>query len=98
LKKLADNEHINQDPLDIPNSVEYVSAAGDSELSVVTDLNHLFFGEIFPSVVGHAKKILPMTNAIQSSGALRSLWDYRWRGLIFKSPIMCGICSESDLG
>jgi hypothetical protein len=55
-KKIADKEHINKDPLDIPNKVEYASTARYSELSDYTDLNHLFFVELFSSVVGHAKK------------------------------------------
>jgi hypothetical protein len=56
-KILADDEHITEDPLSIPDSVEYVSPAGDVELSAATDLNALFFEEFFPSVVGHAKTI-----------------------------------------
>jgi hypothetical protein len=54
---LADNEHITEDPLHIPDSVEYTSPAGHIELSDVTDLNALFFEEFFPDVVGHAKLI-----------------------------------------
>jgi hypothetical protein len=53
-KILAAGEHIKEDPLDIPNSVEYVSAAGDTELSADMDLNDLF---LVRSVVGHAKII-----------------------------------------
>jgi hypothetical protein len=32
-KILADGEHITEDPLDVPNSVDYVSADEDNELS-----------------------------------------------------------------
>ncbi len=56
-KILADGEHITEDPLDVPNSVDYVSADEDNELSDDTDLNDLFFEQFFPSVVGHAKII-----------------------------------------
>jgi hypothetical protein len=56
-KILADNEHITEDPLDVPNSVDYVSADEDNELSDDTDHNDLFFEQCFPSVVGHAKII-----------------------------------------
>jgi hypothetical protein len=54
-KILADGEHITKDPLDVPNSVDYVSVDKDNELSNDTDLNDLFFEQFFPSVVGHAK-------------------------------------------
>jgi hypothetical protein len=55
-KILADDEHINEDPLEIPNSVGYIpGAARDIELSEQTDLNDLFFVQFFPSVVEHAK-------------------------------------------
>jgi hypothetical protein len=57
-KLLAYDECINEDPLNIPNSVVYVSAARDiSELSDDTDLNGLFFVHFFPSVVEQAKII-----------------------------------------
>ncbi len=56
-KILADGEHITEDPLDVPNSVDYVSADEDNELSDDTDLNDLFFDQFCPSVVGHAKTI-----------------------------------------
>jgi hypothetical protein len=56
-KILANGEHITKGPLDVPNSVDYVSAAKDNELSDDTDLNDLFFDQFFPSVVGHAKII-----------------------------------------
>jgi hypothetical protein len=56
-KILADGEHITKDPLGVPNSVDYVSADDDNELSDDTDLNDLFFEQFFPSVVGHAKII-----------------------------------------
>jgi hypothetical protein len=48
LEILANNKDMNKDPLDIPNSVKYVSAARDSELSDDTDLNELFFVQLFP--------------------------------------------------
>jgi hypothetical protein len=54
---LADGEHITEDPLDVPSSVDYVSANKDNELSDDTDLNDLFFEQFFPSFVGHAKII-----------------------------------------
>jgi hypothetical protein len=56
-KILADGEHITEDSLDVPNSVDYVSADEDNELSDDTDLNDLFFDQFFPSIVGHAKII-----------------------------------------
>jgi hypothetical protein len=56
-KMLADGEHITKDPLDVPNSVDYVSADEENEFSDDTDLNDLFFERFFPSVVGHAKII-----------------------------------------
>ena len=56
-KILADDEHITEDPLVIPDSVEYASPTREIELSDVTDLNALFFDEFFPSVVGHGKII-----------------------------------------
>jgi hypothetical protein len=47
-KILADGEHITEDPLDVPNSVDYVSAGEDNELSDDTaDLNDLFFEQFF---------------------------------------------------
>jgi hypothetical protein len=57
-KILANGEHMTEDPLDVPNGVDYVSAAKDNELSHETDLNALFFDQFFPSVVGHAKIIV----------------------------------------
>ena len=56
-KILPDNEHITDDPLLIPDSVEYASPACEIKLTEVTDLNALFFDEFFPSVVGHGKII-----------------------------------------
>ncbi len=47
-KILADGEQITQDPLDVLNSVDYVSAAENNELSDDTDLNNLFFEQLFP--------------------------------------------------
>ena len=46
-KILADDEHITEDPLDVPNSVDYVSATEDNELSDDTYLNDLFFDQFF---------------------------------------------------
>jgi hypothetical protein len=56
-KILAHGEHITKDPLDVPNSVDYLSAKENNGLSDDTDLNDLFFDQCFPSVVGHAKII-----------------------------------------
>ncbi len=57
-KILADGKHITEDPLDVPNSVDYyVSVDEGNQLSDDTDLNDLFFEQFFPSVVGHAKII-----------------------------------------
>jgi hypothetical protein len=57
-KILVNGEHITEDPLDVPNSVDYVSADKDNELSDDTDFNDLFFEVFFPSVVGHAKMMV----------------------------------------
>ena len=56
-KILADGEHITEDPLGVPNSVDYLAADKDNELSDNTSLNNLLFDQFFPSVVGHAKII-----------------------------------------
>jgi hypothetical protein len=46
-KILADGENITKDTLNVPNSVDYVSANKDNELSDDTDLNDLFFEQFF---------------------------------------------------
>jgi hypothetical protein len=56
-KILADDEHVTEDPLSMPDSVECVSPVTDVELGDVTDLNELFFDKFFPSVVGHGEII-----------------------------------------
>jgi hypothetical protein len=56
-KMLAKGEHITKDPLDNPNSADYLLAHKDNELSDDTNLNNLFFDQFFPSVVRHAKII-----------------------------------------